>query len=837
MNTKNLIRITALSFLAVVSPLMGANTSEPMTSATLIGKMKDQKAWVQALNFWASESQDGDVVESWGKLKPSLSSEIKRIGLKVETFSSQTDAADREKVAKELNAVEAQVEQFCISHGDSLAKQTKEFFERQNYSFGVSYDRNPSARLAKWALFGQGLFRLNSFWQEGGRDVTRVTETIADTIGQLQAADTWGLQSILIVNVKPLPKEPLDFVFTQDFVPEIRPSFWGYNYNSARLRDELQGAYQKWGEATADTPNIAVYQMNNEPFWSTSPNPILGYDPMTIGGDPAVWRQMAETRYPTREAWLEAFPDRSAKARNKSLLKGKSVESFFDWASLSEAHFDSSGIRGLTFIEFLKKRYGSLKKLNVAWYGEEAESRWYAEWCDVFPPLPDASNESGSNTAKIDASSFDVPAQWIGDLSELPLPAREDVPAWVDWAEFWAWTINDFLVENQSALKLAGAKSPITTNAVTGHCINNYLFNAVDTGLVAWATSENLDALGIDFYAMDFLQAYMGLMRGAAEGRDFFIHETSYQDKLAGQYVAMYSFVYGAKGCAFWLRGGDHDVPARGSAKMLELSRALDDRDLQFNSKPYTDGVAYWYSLDTLYLSDALAGSPEAYLREVQVGTGALTRAQRQYDVYADRQLKAGVPPHVKVLFAPGVIAVDDATLRVVKDWVEQGGSLLIPSDFAHSDRYGRSRAASALAWLNNHPRVQYFDAEALRQLRDTMANKSEGWPYNWSWETVPEVVSEIDAKLSISAPKQLNYLDAQGDSSPRQAGLRLSEDAAYVFVDPWARDITVELSGNYQSVEELFSKGVPAMKASNGVTLVNVSKGPAVLKFERIAE
>ncbi|MDQ8196188.1 beta-galactosidase [Coraliomargarita sp. SDUM461004] len=837
MNTKFFIRIPALCLLIAISPLMGAKTSEPLTNITLIEKLEDEEAWVQALSIWISESQDGDVVESWGALKPSLSVEIQRIDHKVGIFSSQTGASGLEQVAQELKEIDAKIEKFCTLHGDSLAQQTKKFFERQNYLFGVSYDRNPTARLAKWALFGQGLFRLNSFWQEGGRDVTRTKETIADTLGQLQLADHWGLQSILIVNLKPLPKGPLDFVFTQDLVPEIRPSFWGYNYNSARLRNELQGAYREWGEATADTSNIAVYQMNNEPFWSTSPNPILGYDPMTIGGDPAVWRQMAEDRYPTREAWLKAFPDRSAKARNKSLLKGKSVESFFDWASLSEAEFDSAGIRGLTFIEFLQERYGSLEKLNLTWYGEEEQSRWYTQWGDVFPPMPDASNESGSNTAKIDASSFDVPAQWIGDLSELPSPAREDVPAWVDWAEFWAWSINDFLVENQNALKSGGAKSPITTNAITGHCINNYLFNAVDTGLVAWATSENLDALGIDFYAMDFLQAYMGLMRGAAGGRDFFIHETSYQDELAGQYVAMYCFVYGAKGCAFWLRGGDHDVPARGSLKMLELSRALDDYDLQFNSKPYSDGIAYWYSLDTLYLSDALAGSPEAYLREVQVATGALTRAQRHYDVYADRQLNTGVPAHVKVLFAPGVIAVDDATLCKVRDWVELGGSLLISSDFARSDRYGRSRPANDLAWLKKNPRVQYFDAQALRSLRNTMANKSEGWPYNWSWESVPTVVSEIDAKLSTSAPKQLRYLNVQGDLSPSQAGMRISEDAAYVFVDPWAKDITIELSGVYESVEELFSKSVPVMKISNGVTRVKITKGPAVLKFERVAE
>ncbi|MBC2593249.1 beta-galactosidase [Ruficoccus amylovorans] len=798
---------------------------------------QDCQAWMNVLEHWDVHGGDAFPREAYAVLERETQPRLDDVADGLEEAAAVANAEKRAALRKDIDSalaeVQAMIDAFCRENAAALSTETKAFFARQKYRVGVSYDRDPTDRLAKWALFGEGMFRMNSFWQRGGNDLGRIDETITDSLAKLELARKWGLESMLIVNVKPLPQVPEDFVFTQNLVPDLRRSFWGFNYNSAGMRDALQEAYRTWGERTADVDNILVYQMNNEPFWSTAANPILGYDPMTIGCSVETWKGQVQERYPDLAAWRSAIPDTASNGRNHVLLEERPLGAFFPWDSLADVQFDLSRARGLTFVQFLKNRYGSLEALNAAWYGPAERGRWFAAWEEVFPPLPTARRNTGL-TGGIDPSLRDIPEQWIGDLSELPTPAREDAPAWTDWAEFWAWTVNDFLVENMRALKAGGVQAPVTTNAVVGHCINNYLFNAADTGLFAWTTSDGLDALGIDFYVLDFLQAYMGILRGAANGREFFIHETNYLDPQAGQFVAMYCFAFGASGTSFWLFGDVHDVPARGSEKIFEVIRAMDDEDLQHASSPVSDGVALWYSLDTLYLNDALSGSPESYLQEVQVGVAALTRLQRLYDVYADRQLREGVPAQVQVLFAPGVVAVDDRALASAKDFVQRGGTLLVPPDFARYDRYGRTRSQADLAWLKNNPHVQRFDAEALRVLRKGMTVKSAAWPFNWAALALSPALKDIGEKLAAADAPRVRYLSAEGELSPRQAALRESEEFLYVFVDPWSSDVTVELDGSYSQARELFSGARLPVTEGAGKSRIHIDQGPALLKLPR---
>jgi hypothetical protein len=247
-----------------------------------------------------------------------------------------------------------------------------------------------------------------------------------------------------------------------------------------------------------------------------------------------------------------------------------------------------------------------------------------------------------------------------------------------------------------------------------------------------------------------------------------------------------------------------------------------------------SDGVALWYSLDTLYLNDALSGSPESYLQDVQVGVAALTRLQRLYDVLADRQLIDGVPEEVKVLFAPGVVAVDDRALASAKTFVERGGTLLVPVDFARYDRFGRTRSEADLSWLKDNAHVLRFDAEALRILRKGMTVKSAAWPFNWAALELSQVLEDIGGKLAAADAPRVRYLTAEGELSPRQAALRESAEWLYVFVDPWASDVTVELDGSYAQARELFSATTLPVTQSAGKSRVQVEKGPALLKLPR---
>jgi len=725
------------------------------------------------------------------------------------------------------------VDRFIETHKEAYQAATREFYDRQNFRIGVSFDRDPSERLRAWALHGIGLFRLNSWQQKGGMEIDQIDHTAQDVLNKLKMAEKWGLESILIVNIKPRPQVLEDFVFDQDLRGTLRPGFWGFNFNSAGLRNALQAAYKRWGEATKDQTNILLYQMNNEPFWSTAPSPILGYDPMTVGCSFDTWKHQIGKIYSSVEDWKRAFPDTTKNKRNHSLLNRKSVEKYIPWQSWDEFQFEPNRCRGLTFVEFLQARYENLDNLNQAWFGIQDRERWFTDWNEVFPPLPVDSREGAAIVTAENGHEL-VPEEWVTKTTSLPIPAAGDAPGWTDWTAFWGYHINDFLLENMRALKSGGVKAPVTTNSVTDHCISNYLQCGADSGLYPWTTSQGLDALGIDFYVIDQLQAYMMMLAGAAEGRDFYIHETSYQDPQSAQYVAMYSFAFGASACSFWTDKNDGDIPSMAYGFLLETARALDDCELQNASVPVTDGTLLMYSMDTLYLNDAIAGSPEQYLQTVQAMIACLARLQHLYTFHADLQLKNGVPSGTKVIVAPGAAALSDQTFLQIKKFVEAGGGLIASEDFGSVDAHGRLREEGQRAWLSTSRNVRLIDDKKLLNLRKKLSFKSANWPYNWVRLPMAGVVDEVRTKIADFVQSAVRYTDPSGQLAPVQAGLRRSAEATFVFVDPWASKVTVDLPGRYTQIENLFhQKGPLEIKEINGRTQIFVSDGPAILRCQ----
>ena len=79
-----------------------------------------------------------------------------------------------------------------------------------------------------------------------------------------------------------------------------------------------------------------------------------------------------------------------------------------------------------------------------------------------------------------------------------------------------------------------------------------------------------------------------------------------------------------------------------------------------------------------------------------------------------------------------------------------------------------------------------------------------------------------------------MRYLSAEGELSPRQAALRESDEWLYVFVDPWASDVTVELDGSYAQARELFSGATLPVTEGEGKSRIHIDQGPALLKLPR---
>jgi hypothetical protein len=734
-----------------------------------------------------------------------LEQEFEVLLQRVETLSSiSPDHLDRaavweeaEWIADEAGRIISGIREEVANQRDVVYRSTREFNSRMHFKVGMSLDADPGDRLDKWALFNLNFFRLSTLptWHGGKTEEQRIRDI-------LEQADQFGAQAILSFDPEVQPECPAEIPFSHTLLPTLRPSFYKPTFISTRLRSAWEETGLRWVEATRDLGNIYAYKIGNEPFWSSRPSPKYGYDLGTAGCSAETLRHQILKQYGDFDTWR-------GKADQTTL------GSRIPWRSEKEIGLSPDSVTGLTFIDFLKKRYASLDQLNAAWFGS-CKERGFFSWDEVYPPLPKMT-EAGLDISAGGPPTFDM-AEDASDDRLLLRPEPESIAAWTDWVAYWPEAVNDHLADIHFRIKQRFPDIRLSVNCITGQFINNYLSAGADTGLNPWITSRGLDDLSIDFYALAYMQPYLRALAGAAEGRPVIIQETAGAEPVMATYMAIYSFAWGADGLLFWRR--DHELPPR---VCLELSRAqwaMSDPDLQHHSRPVSDGVSMLYSFASLRLADAETGDAGAYLNAWQAESLLLSRLGVLFDVYSDLQCESSIPEGVKVLFCPSALALSDDVFAAVERFVEEGGHLVASPGFAKRDAYGRPRETGRVGRLLENRNVITVPFDCLVELHDEMRG-IDPHPRAWDRFTLPNWSGRVADFLERHAPPSVSYSDYVLPAA------RESADAVYVFVDPWAKNVGVSVKGNFTRVTELFG--------GNELALDNVAvDGPAILKFER---
>ena len=723
-----------------------------------------------------------------------------------------------EQMERNVEDAYSQIMQFLKNHRSELYKKVAALNEKMSFRIGLGYDNNPSDRFLKWATFNMAFFR----FAPSRLNIKDLEKRFAKVQEIMAEADRYGAKAILLVGGPARMSRPSDVTWNQDFLPINRPSFCSWNMNSKNYREGNHKGLRKAGKLTQDIDNIAVYQIGNEPFWSTQSAILCGYNPAEIGCSNKTWLQHVQKHYDSFDQWLTRYHEGDYRQKWKEKKRNRLI----DWKSFEDMAFDPEASQGLTFVKFLKDRYGSLSALNRAWYGED-KSRYLDAWKNVFPPRP---TREGAEE-KADLALADIPKKWIPDQTEAPRPEKKDIPAWVDWAEFWSHSVNDSQYALYKGLKKGGAKAPVSTNAVTGHFINGFIHSSTDTATNPWISLKGLDAQCIDFYSTGYLQTYMSALRCAGEKRPVYLHET--EGPKQG-YVAMYSFAHGASGASIWRR--DHDMPPTGALSLLKATRAMADPKLQKHSKPVTDGVALMYSQDSLYLSDAMTGSGKYYLESFQGASLLMSKLHVLYDLYSDRKLKDEIPDHVEVIFAPGAYALQKATFEKIHRFVEDGGVLMTNPTFGKYDRHGRVRPDVEREWLQESSRVKLLDKNTFRQWRRKLPG-NDHTARLWAKADAPaDTLKTVQETVAQHAPRTVRYRTSEQELADCAPGARLTEDGTlFVFVDPWAKDLLINVKGDYHTAFERFAKKeLSVSHEEKDRTQVRVKKGPAIIRFDK---
>lgn len=734
-----------------------------------------------------------------------------------------------------LAALRAEARALVWEHRDGIYAAVKPQNEAMHYRFGFSTKRGLEKELPKWALFG-----LNFFRAAPGRviDADTPAEEAEKFTDLMAAAARFGCAGMVLVGGPYQARGPEDKTWTHDFLPSERDSFFHANFNSRRIRDAWRRELRAQAAWLRTIPNVQVIQVGNEPFWDASPNPKIGYNPAEVGCSNATWRKHILARYGNGGAWLAALQRWRTRAQRETprfkherLYAGGDFGVVVPWDDFADAGFDPAAIEGLTFVEFLKDRYGTLAALNRAWFGA-ARDRYYDRWAQVFPPRPVHADAETSMIGAAGLDERDIPAAWH-NAEKAPYPARRDVPAWVDWMAFGGHCVADAERAFRDTLVEAGIRVPVTTNAVMGHYINNFRWNAADVGCYPWITLNGLDAMGIDFYSLVYMQAYIASLRDAAAGRPVYVHEVRFPlpGGRQGAHVAMYCFAHGADALVFF----DHrrDFEPHEGLPLLTLSRALNDPDLQHRSRPVVDGVAAVYSLDSMFLADARTGSAGPYLEQFQALVTLLDRLQVLFNVYADRQLETAVPEQVRVIAAPGADAVSPALLQTLREWVAGGGVLLTTPDFASRDRFGRPRPADERRWVTAAKGVVMIDQEGLRAWRRE-GFRDMGRALGWA-KPVPSRLAPVAAVIDDRAPRTVTYRGRDDRLPARKAGARVTGNGVlFIFVDAWAENIRLEVRGRFARAKDLYTGAALSLApSSDGTVTVPVLRGPAVVRLD----
>ncbi len=711
----------------------------------------------------------------------------------------------------------------------ALYDSARRFNDTMEFAVGLAVHAHPKKRLDKWSLFNMNFFRLSG---KAWGFHANTEERIAAAQKGLKTVESLDMKVVQGVGAGLPMLRPARVRFTHNYIPGMPKSFMKPNRNSAEFRDRMAEDARRWIRATRKFDCIVSYKMGNEPFWAAGDRmPVWGYNPSTIGCSAETFQQQVKAKYGSFQNWANTCKKaiRNSRWQRKTRTK-KLFEKTFQWKSFDDMVIPEDKVRGLTFVDYLKDKYDSLAALNRAWFGSADSERAFASWSKVFPPRPAGSGEP--KTQSIGMPKYDLKkGAKVGESN--PLPTRpQDIPAWTDWTKFWALSTNDMLVDMARRSKKAYPEADVSTNPITGHYLNGFHAASVNTATNPWLTAKNLDSLHIDFYSVGYLQAYLRSLAGTAHGRPFYISEAggSGTPKKA-QYMSMYSWAYGADGITFWRR--DHHITPNVALGIAKAMDALNDPQLQSSSEPVTDGVALMFSLDSLYLMNAM-DSPWPYLAPWQGGAQMLTRLQVLYDMYSDHRLAEKVPEHVNVIFAPGAKAVSDQTFSNLRQFVSDGGTLVVDNLFAVYDQYGNRRSNEERKRLLAQSNVTKLAEKKLRKWRRSLG-KNDHNPMSWA-SPIPPWGEKLDSVIRDEAPRTVRCRKDDGSLAVVAPGARqVSDELLFVFIDPWAEDVDVSVRGEFDTARDLFNSAEVSLKqGKNGRCRVHVEEGPAIIRFSQ---
>ncbi len=723
---------------------------------------------------------------------------------------------------------------------NTAAKRTN-----QNASFrvGLARDSDPSPFLDEWALFRLNAFRIaatSQAWMGKGT----IDELFERSAKALEKAAEIGALGVIQTggDGKQRERHSADFTFNDRMIPGKRSGFFGSSFNSAPFRRDIFPAFDRFAATLSKYPAAGFIKLGNEPFWTITPAPAVDFGQATIGCSPETFQQQAKKCYANFGDWKKALLEAEQAAIERS-QKDKSwrsryfpVAQFFPWADFGDMRIPQDDIAGLTFVDYLKGRYSSLEELNRVWFGED-RGRWFRGWDAVFPPLPVIAPPKRVRVP-VTAAQADIPETAVTKAGAPSARAPEGMEAaWADWLSFQPFAINNYHVEARaSILKNTDSKLPVTTNCICGHYLNNFNNIGAISGLNPWDTPKGLDTLAIDFYTIRYLQGYMRSLACAADGRPVQIYEAGGAsgphhtgegaDPNGAAYMTLYSFAHGADMLLYWRRDGKLDPVME-----IEIARAMKaicEPDLQNNSVPVTDGTAMVYSQDSLYLAQALDGTPERMIWPFQVGLRLAQRLHYLFDFYSDRQVaEAGIPAHVNVLVVPGAFAVSDKFADRVEQFLAGGGKLVAGADFASRNEHGKPR--NKPSWLTGKNVLLVPETDWLvwddRNVRNQDFLPCKG--------PLPEWAQKMDRFIQTSAPRTVEYRSADGTpSEPSLAAARKSPSSLYVFLNPGAQNVSLEVTGKFGHARDLYRAKDISVSQSETSTIASAVSGPAVIRF-----
>jgi hypothetical protein len=716
----------------------------------------------------------------------------------------------------------------------AVRAQAREWNNRTRYRIGLSYDFDPTEKIDGWALFGLNLFRFRS--PNANRAAPPEERQARETLARLDAADSAGLRAIFTVSQSlEVAVGPPEIVFTHEFLPSLRPSFHTFNFNSAQIRDRWSRELAFWAGRVGSHPAIAQFKIGNEPFWSTQPWPILGYDPATLGCSPEAWLRAALARHGDFATWRSRWPAEVVRGARKH-----PTAETVPWRGAADiaVSYAQERIRGLTFMRFLERRYGTLAALNAAWFGAE-RARHFAAWSEVLPPVP----ETFDATIEIDTAAADVPGPWLRNGGRLARARPADVAAWVDWTDYWPHAVADAFSELRAAGRAVAPRTLFTTSAATAHFVNDANANAISAATGPWVGPSALDSVGIDCYSVQYWQSYLRACRSAAGpnrrvtvleagGASGVAHGGVGVDPRNAAFVALFSFAWGADDVLFWRR--DNKLEPRVCVEILRARRAIDDRELQHASEPVTDGVVLVYPIEAAHLAAARHGRALPALERFQAATGLLTRLQTSHAVLSDREVAGGaLPAATRVVWLPGAFAATAELRAALTSFVARGGRLILDADFSREDRHGRPVAEADRTPLLHAPGALVLDSTALGAWRRSLPRNENG-PRVWWSGAIPAALAGVGPFLESAAPSLCRLLAADGKLASDYIAARRGAEALWVFVGPWSGPGELKVRGDFVRARDTYRAADLPVRAADGTTTVALPAGPAVVRFAR---